>query len=146
MADAQNLSPIFGWIPQPIVEGHFPTPVIIAASTKTHLNYSAAWSQRNKSHRRKHKGYCYNSQLFTTEYSRENHTHMTPLLHYRLEILKGTVHPELTILSLLQETKHSSIHQLFCIPQKKYIYIGLLIFTYWWINPSNAWYTATFQK
>lgn len=43
-----------GRIPQPIVESHFLTPVIIAASTKTHLNYSAAWSQCNKSHRRKH--------------------------------------------------------------------------------------------
>ncbi len=146
MADAQNLSPIFGWIPQPIVEGHFPTPVIIAASTKTHLNYSAAWSQRNKSTQKKTQRILFwQPALYHRTFYRKSHAHDS-FASLQAWDLKGTVHPELTILSLLQETKHSSIHQLFCIPQKKYIYIGLLIFTYWWINPSNAWYTATFQK
>lgn len=102
-----------GRIPQPIVESNFLTTVIIAASTKTHLNYSAAWSQCNKSHRRKH----------------TKDTFWKPILHHRTfyhtyvtlyaslqtwDLKRNSFYTNMTILSLLYGNEHSE-HSTKCL-------------------------------
>lgn len=142
-----------GRIPQPIIESHFLTPVIIAASTKTHLNYSAAWSQCNKSHRRKYtKDTVLKASSLPQKILEKNYTYVTPIymLHYRLEILKGTVYTNPAILALLYENEHSEQSTkclLFWFHRRnKFIHVEVrlnsnLIFSFRW-TPLNAWYIS----